>query len=410
MSLLYGSGQYFNVIEQALSVTVSDEDATFVKAYLTDGKPSLRFKFGTNGADRKVTVDLCRLINPGLETTTLASWTQVVTGTGATADEGTIVHSGSHALKCTAGTGTAARYQDITVRSGQRLYLDAWCRAASSGTARIRIYNLTTAKYLTSAAAWQTASTDAATETGTSYVQKTLAFTVESWATCQASTVTLRVTLACEGATGIAYFDDVCVYPAVNFCAVIGHNIAPIVVPEVHSSTDNFSSSDTTEATMTPLRPAFYSSFTSATKRYWQLKLSGTNVATPYIGELVLGYIETADVAQRYEWTLTSKQPNVRYENMGREAWVYRQTQDEVRDLRLEFRWVQDSAQVKAFRDEILRRSGFGEFPVIIVPYHLEPEVIHGRVPTENEIKRILLDVWDSDLTIMGNGLPTSGL
>lgn len=409
MSFLYLAGQYANTIEQALSVFVSDEDASFPKARLYDGETGRRFKFGTNGADRSVTIDMNRIINGDFETSPLVGWTQAVTGTGATSEENTLVHAGAHALKCTAGTGSAARFRDFTVRAGQRLYLDAWLRAASSGTARIRIQNLATGNYLPPTGVWQGASTDVATETGTTYVQKTLAFQVESFDACKDPTVTLRITLVCEGATGIAYFDDVAVYPTHNFVGVFGNNLTPTVAPQLRSSTDNFSASDSLEAQLTIRRPSFFGVLAiPVNRRYWRLKAAGTNLSTPWYGELVLGYAETIQRGPKYGWVGTKSQPQARYKVPGGATTVYNQTANAIPTLKLSFRDTSEASYLE-LSQEILDRTGRGRDPVIVVPSDAETAIIHGRVLGSEDTARELVAMYDTDIVIEGSGLSTPG-
>ena len=222
---------------------------------------------------------------------------------------------------------------------------------------------------------------------GSTYSQKTPAFQIEDFATCQVDTMDLRILIRNEDA-GNAYADDILLYPTVNFVSVHGHNIAPAVTPEFRSSTDNFSGSDDLEATLTLSRPSFYGYLsTPQTRRYYQLDLNGTNVETSWIGELVLGYVETLTRSPetiRQAWVQTYLRDSVRTRTPG-EPYVTNIGGGRRRVLGLPF-ILGAEAELLEIRDEILDRTNHGARPLVIVPLSSESAVVPGRV-TEDALR-----------------------
>ena len=246
MSVYFLAGEKANILERSnVAISSSDADALFPLTRLYNGRPSEASKFGSNGADRKVTIDANLVANGDMETSTLDGWTDADTGTGASTEELTLFKNGAKAMKLDGGaSGVAERYRDITVRAGERKKLDVWIRGTGDTiTCRVRLLNLQTGKYLDSSQAWQTAASDATTEAGSTYLQKEIEFQIESYAICQVDTMTLRIYVRNED-NGAAYCDDLYIYPAVNLVGIFGHNLAPVLTPELRSSTDNFSASD----------------------------------------------------------------------------------------------------------------------------------------------------------------------
>jgi hypothetical protein len=387
----YLAGQYLNAVARGV-VTVSDADALFPQTNLYDGLPGQQFKFGTNGADRAVTVDLNIVANPGFETSTLASWTSSSTGTGTTAEELAIFHAGAKALKMGGGAaGVGSRYQDLIVRSGERRQLDCWLRGDAAVSARVRVQNLQTGKYLTSAGAWDAAAQDVGSQLAAAWAQVTRSYTVESYDTCQALTVTLRITLLCNQ-NGFGYADDVTDYPTLNFCGIFGHNVAPVVAPQFRSSTDNFGAVDTLEATLTPYQPTCFAYLsTPFTRRYARLKLSGTNVATPYLGELVLGYAEDAVTARAVEYDEALRLAQLR---TIERSYVLRSKTS--RQWQLPFR--RHGTAATSERKEIFDRTAGGSIPLVLIPTNAGTDVAYGRIGDELKSRWLEGVVWEDSV------------
>jgi len=402
----------------AIDADTVGEDANFPLTDLYDGRPTRPFRFNDDAdevADLSITADLNRVSNSGFETSTLDGWTENNSGDGSTAEDTTNVSTGSKSLKCTvASSGVGERYQDITVRSGERLKLDAGLRGDGTAFARVRIENRHSGNWLQSGGTWSTAA-DVASRDTASFAASTLQFQVESFDDCGGLfTVTLRIHLRCTD-VGDAWFDDVLIYPATNFMSVHGHDLSPVVTPEFHSSDDNFATDDNTEGTFTVVRGSMYVFLSSAIyEQFVRLKLSGTNVDVPWIGEGVVGFAESATTGQRWNWRITHDVPQVRYETSGRETYVHRISNEALRTYRLRFRHF-TLADWQEMLEEIWLRTYGGEHPIVMVPYHEDqangnPVVIHGRQADELDSTRTFIDVHEDELAIRESGLPVIGL
>ena len=200
--------------------------------------------------------------------------------------------------------------------------------------------------------------------------------------------MTLRIYVRNED-NGAAYCGDLYIYPAVNFVSIHGHNLAPALTPELRSSTDNFSASDTLEKTLTITRPTFFGYLSTAIyRRYWQLDLNGTNVETPWIGELVLGYAETLTRSVETiggRWVTAYLRDNVRSRTPTGEQYVTNIGGARRRALGLPF-VLGAEAELLELRDEIMERTNHGARPLVIVPHSGESAVVHGRV-TEDALR-----------------------
>lgn len=399
------AGALMNFVEGAAAVTPSaTADTRFPITRLYDGLSSLIFAFGSLTTDPYVTVDMDRLGGlGGFETFAGGSggaptgWTEANTGTGSVIQETSTVHGGSSAAELDGGaSGVGLIYREWTARAGQRFTLDAWLRGNGTQTARIRIQNRQTGKYLTSGGAWQTAAIDCATRATASYAQSVLAFQVESWTLCQASTVTMRVSILCNE-NGAVFVDDVFVYPTVNVLSLHGHNVAPLNVVELHSSTDAFASNDVTEATLTPLQGRFYSYLSSPiAKRHLRLKFVGTNPAIIYAAEMIASYLEQA--TQGPEWGIEQKavESQIRNESETGDVTVHARGPHERVMLKLAF-VAKTEAAYKELRNEIVRRCRGGIYPALIVPIDDEDLIVLGTLDDSWEARRQFVTRWTND-------------
>lgn len=166
----------------------------------------------TEASGKTVAVDLIE--NGGFETAgaggadVWGTWIETV-GDGAIADEGTLVHGGSHAAKLTAGAtrNTVIRPSNISsaniyatnqiaVTAGVSYTLSFWTRGDGTNAGRYSIYDQNNAAFIRS-----TVTTGV---TGTSYTQVTYPFTAP------AGCFQILITLWCPNVNaGVAYFDDV---------------------------------------------------------------------------------------------------------------------------------------------------------------------------------------------------------
>lgn len=334
----YAHGQYLNGAERALTITLNPSpDALYPAANLADPDPALVAQHSTNAANPTVTLDL-------------AAFSPVSTGT-----------------------------TNYTVRSGERRRI-----TCTSGT--IKIQNLTTGKYLTSGAAWQVATANVLSGSGT------VTYQVEDFATCQAATVILAVTVT----TGGGCTD----WPRWNCLAVFGHNLDPGLTVEARSSTDNFSGSNVLKATMAVKQPLFYSYVPAGVdERYVRLAMTGTNQAAAWYGLVMPTWIETAARNQQWGYEMRYDQPEVRHETQTGKAWVYPLTYYPRRIVKLTFDRRSD-AQWREGRDEWMVRTQGGVYYSLVEPIDDEALIVYGRLDKSWASRRMFGALWEDDFLL----------
>lgn len=144
------------------------------------------------------------LSNPGFETAGAGgadiwgSWTENA-GDGTLANEITIIHGGSDAMKATSGASSDTYvYQDVTVVAGTRYKLVFWARGDGTYAGQYHVYD-------------QTGSADIIAKVSTGVTAATYT-EFQVYFNAPTSCNTVRLYLYCPSTdTGVAYFDDVSV-------------------------------------------------------------------------------------------------------------------------------------------------------------------------------------------------------
>lgn len=410
MAILLASGEKANILEDsALSSSPAAHSIDGLDG-LKDGRPSIPARFTSILADSYFQWDANRVQNGGFETSTLANWTDDSdTASGfTTAEEGTIVNSGTKALKMnTAAVASkkASRYQDITnVRAGHRMNWTVALRGDGTRTARFRILNLMTGKYWTGSV-WSSTPTDLAARSVASYATSSGSFVVESYAACRQvnGLVTLRlICLANDATAGAAYADDVYLWPSWDFFSLHGHRyLDPVVTCELLSDDNSAFSSATSRATPTIYQPSFYASLgTPVDERYGRIKFPGTAQGLITVGEAIIAQALSLQEPENWPIELTFQDPDVYMATETGDAWVYSKTYHPLRQLGMSFEFASHAAHEEA-RDEIFIRSRGRKTPMVIVPDTTRPEVILGRIDRSYRVARKFVNFYgENDLML----------
>jgi hypothetical protein len=384
--LVTGDPAYYNSMAFG-TITVPSENALYLRSGLGDGRVSQPFRFNVPGTDDYITVDANRALNPGLGTWvsgTPTSWFEAGTVVETTtAGEFRTTPASKH-------SPSGQLFQDIIVRPGQSMNLDAWARISTTGaTAAIQILLRDTNQYLTSGSVWTTTNSVTASTTSTpGFVNLTRAFTLPSFAECgYRDTVKLRIILINSGGSEFAFFDDVTLYPGVDTAAIFGHNIDSSIVAELHSSQNGlFAGDDILQATMTKNVPSFYTVLGSVQySRHWRFRLAGTNVVG--LDGVVPIQIGEAFIGQTYQPLGMYSPGQVQrfvYDHYGTETrsgevWAKRASRHRRRaPFVFPFVWPSQAEfdEALAFWDRAEGRL----WPAIAIPDTALPGVMHGRV------------------------------
>lgn len=388
MALKYLSGPTLNHLSRGtVTQTVGSTASLYPLTNLYNRRPDKPWR--CNGVGSAVPtntfkIDTLLLTNADFETYSsgFTGWTSSVTGTGAIADEGSLVHAGSHAAKFVPGNGTAYLYQDVTVRSGEIIYVYAWLRGDGTGAVDVRLQLLETGQYYASGA-WSTTPGDWATRTTASYAQSQEAVTIPAYTATLRDTLTLRVRIGCDDAGQVAYVDDASVTLGVDWLSIHGHNLDPSSTIAVTSSWDDSSYTAITDLTPTVTQPAFYALDGAATHgRWWKVAVTTPSLAGyyAYIGELILGCSESGAVNVRHPgvsaWDQVMDQEQASVATAGGYEWRYARRDRPRRSRRLPIR-VTTLADWKSIEQSILWRASGS--PIVIAPDSTETDVLYGQ-------------------------------
>jgi hypothetical protein len=404
MTVLYLAGDLFNIIGRGPTAltTSGTEDALFPLANVHSYRPSKPGAENAAGTDIIWTKDITQLEDPGfeaagaLETDFGPVWT-IVNGSAASAERAIMVKRtglASARLDPTAESGAVRVAHDtVSVRCGERLLLLAWMRQNGAGDGGgVQVKDVSTGKYLDSLGAWVADSTTlpgvrTTGDTSAAFVSASQTFAIEDSAAHNGAFVT-EIEIACyiedggayDNGSTVLYFDDIVLFPTVNFAAFIGHNIPGSITPLIQSGT-----AKTTRMTFDaandgqPRQPSFYGYLeTPINAAVWHLKFSGVSEEAMRMGEWVLGYAEELDTLVEPRWSTQYEQPQIR--NITPAGHRYHSARGAASPLRsVEMPFVALSAADRAeILDEIIGRSAWGALPGVIVPDSSERDVMWG--------------------------------
>lgn len=378
----YIAGLAGNGIVQAETLTPTPaEDSLFPVTNLQgQALPFQPFKHGSAAASSEVVIDLSAVDNGGFEADgdgdDPTDWT-IVSGTPSVSN--TQQNSGSVSLRLNAD-GEAAS-QDLLAIPGNTYTFEVALYGDGTNDINVYVIDLRTGKYRTSGGAWSLTKTAIATRSTGSWATTSVSVPIEERALNAVGGTTIRI-LAEKSGAGTAYLDDVRWYPNTDTLAIVDHNVPDGFTVEIHSSTDNFSASDTTESTMTVRAGRMYDVFTtSPISRRW-LKLIVTELPFEAIryGQLIVG-----------EKVAMGRSVEVRYP-LG---YGLLQTPDESRAVPValaESPTIDGSFSVGDTKSgyetnltKLWGASKYGVEPVLLVPDDSRPELIYGRVSARFE-------------------------
>lgn len=387
MGMIVMGGRHANILARGV-VSVSDADSLFPAANLYDGDPGVAFRFGSAGADRQVTVDGDLSQGSGAFEDVHVSgappgWTDASTGAGALARDTVTFADGASSLRLDSGTGQAIGQRDFSCRAGEELSLTVKLRGDGTNAVTFDIQDLDTGQWLTSGGVWQNAATTVATRSVATFATTTLsAFSVSAMSAWPYPVRRLRVRFyAASGGSAQGWVDTFSIWPSFDFLAVHGHSIRPALTVQFRSSTDNFSASDTLEATVTPARAAFFSRLSAkVARRYARLKLVGTSPEAMYLGEMRLGQSFSLTRPATFPLNRQLRDAQVRVPRLGYGSAAYGLATEDVDTLELQFGMVQ--AEADEWLNEVWRRAR-GGFVFDVVPDSTRTEVYLGRWAVE---------------------------
>jgi hypothetical protein len=162
-----------------------------------------------------------------------------------------------------------------------------------------------------------------------------------------------------------------------DFCSIHFHNLDSGITVELRRGV----AGATLVATMTKASPSFFSSFGSASDRYWRLKFVGTNSAAIYIGEWWLGPKNTLTRSPDWDWEIVYRMPQRRLSGQSGVVLGHNLSPKRLRALRMNYKSLSDS-QLDEHLD-MLDNCAWGEEPLVVVPDSNRNWVILGKPGVE---------------------------
>lgn len=340
--------------------------------------------FSAGTSDATFQVDLNLIAGSEFESTDASGyWTML--GSGSIATSTSTSYSGSGAGYVQVATSEAYAYQDIDARAGEQLVIMG--ATASTASSYIRIRNRITGNWLSTDGTWGAAQDFVVSATSGGWASDSVTFTVEDVASSLADAVKLRVFLHAAGAN--AYFDEVALFPSVDWASVHGHNISPFITPTLQYSTT--ASTWDTAAAMTIVRDSFYTTLVSLESyRYWRLLLDGS-ISTDsfvYLGEWVLGQQFSLLQNPSYGGSLRWQDHQTRVETDLGESFVHLHNVAPQRRLLMQFTFPTD-AEYEQFHKTIFRGSRGGGNLTCVAPVEMDSDVvILGRLSESIDVQK----------------------
>lgn len=372
MSFLYLAGAAYNQIARAVAQPVpgsSDSILGDVDA-LSDYETWQPFLFAGTAGTSYIDFTLKQTVNGSFET----AFSGGLPGTGWGKSSGATITrenfaatgEGSYCLRV-AGADEHA-YFDLEAAAGETLTGAVYVTTdldAGAGAGRVKVQNLATGKWLTSAGTWQTAETSWASgvdETAWTYTRSV--FTVEDYTACQADTVTLRFYFVNEDPSLWSQFDGFYVWPRINFVALIGHNIPPGCTVRLWSANPG---PNTVKATLTVAQPTMWSSFSSVDDYAFRLSISDpADLRQIFLREVVLGQYRTLAQQRQDGAETVLLEPQDRDESTLGPGGAFLHAARGRRRMTLP---LKHPSSVEAGEwQEMMERSRNGALPLLIVP------------------------------------------
>ena len=393
MTMRILTGRKFNLLERGI-VTASSEHAQLGRTRLYDGRPSRAYRASDLAAVQALGVDGSLITDGttnfgGFETwvgSVPVGWTA---GTGTVVQQNSPVYTGSWSVELPLNQFTSI-YRDVVVKSGESINIESAIYGASPFVDCFFVYNPLTHNYLQANSTWSSAALGYRQPSGEFWTHTVAAVTVESYAACQSDLVSLRITVGKFANSPAVFVDHVHIWPRVNFASIHGHNLDPGVGVELRSSDDAFAAVDTLEATFVIVAPSFYALMAAGNpdRRYWRIKIVGANSAFFEIGEAVIGYAQTP--LQQYENPLEASSRWDRQVSVtpGGERHVHKRSKWRIRNRVFNYTYYTQAGYDEGMELFHLRPEG-DTYPVVIVPDHDKPTVIHGRLESTFDSSRV---------------------
>jgi hypothetical protein len=382
-------GKYYDAIRRAAELTATSEMTDYEVEYLQNGRQTRLWKSDGKQSNVNLTADLNFLIDGGFENwhwyndarapdnwKHLSWW-----GGSGTIERSTDIQGGAPGTYSAKIIGQLTYYQDVLVIPGMTYGMRCRLKGDGSNLAKIFVFDIESKKYW-NGSIWTTSTANAFSRSTASWNYETeTSFTVES-PTGHGPFKTLRIHInAPSGNTG-AFFDDIAIYPEVNFSSCHAHNfLMGETAVELRRSNDNFSSNDVLVTTFSINDiHSFYKSFTDNLYRWWRIETNFSAHRTWALGEWILGPTLGLTREWQYNWENLFIRPQTRVtiEPSG-QIYVINDGYTSKRGKRLTF-MTDEEDDTKIIERDFFEASEGGKEPIIFVPDSTKPECLFARI------------------------------
>lgn len=381
------------ILAAAATPAASDALAMHPGRNLASGDPSLPTVWPAETAI-SVDFDLDQVRNGNGETAFVgglpaAGWAK---SDGATVVRNTTVPRTGFGCIEVQGTGQYAWF-DIRARAGQRFTLVAACRLTSgSGRAGCYVRDLGSGRWLhgnEGVPSWGTNATTPLLElhtaqafveaSGTAYAALSGTFDVQDADVIGGYLTTLRIyTAVLSGTAGL--YDDIAIWPGVNFVSVHGHNLRPASWPLELRAGDTFPPT-VARAQLEPTGDSAYEALDAiVTARYWRAVSGPIPGGHAALGTMVLGQASTElDDPPRYPIKVRELLLQQRSGEPGRPGQSAVLARAPVRGIQFDVRHMSDAGRAQLAA--LLELCRYGADPVVLVlPLYDVDTAVYGRL------------------------------
>lgn len=349
--------------------------------------------------------DKSQIVNGGAESVDALTWPPMAITLGAwygDVSRAASPHSGTLAWQF----GTEGfMSQWIEGVAGQTMTLEAWMDAVGgNGICYIYIEEL---GLNWNGSAWVETAATALTSTGSGYSLKTTTFTLPAYdETVPSGVYHLKISFEGDGTR----VDDIACWHHTSLGAVIGHDVHPLISGWLMLASDEPTFAAPTEIEFEERTwPNIWTQFPLRGERYWGLQWLGVVDEQPWIGQWWLSQPEVYRAPDMGVNEIYVRQVSENFASGGARKFVPKES---IRRSNLVFSWTQENeGQFRELRDMLFERSGYGEFPMLVIRNTEDPRSAHMVfVPKEFTTRFLETDVdarQVSEMTFPGTAYPT---
>ena len=312
------------------------------------------------------------------------------------------VFTGGGSLLSDAGDGT------IHFRPGETCDIEAQLYGDGTNPMLVTVQNALDLTYLNSSGVWQTAAANVFSQTAATWASFTLQFSLPSYVAEAWPILGYLPLIITVHTVGDGRATNVFCWPYTNLASFHFYDQQPQLSVLLQRGGTGYTPSYSTYATLAPVRPAFFWVTPSGllNDRWLQIKLAGTPSIAPWFGEIVLSQYREAVTAFNFGGTVTRLLDQVRSMPAFGAQRARAVAELERRTWKAKFSDL-SQAGLDDHIENLMRQSGYGQYPVVWIPQDDAPIVLHAQLPESTEPTWIAWNRYDRELVLVEDPGPT---